>query len=131
METDVNGVREKLPARALDNIAAFVRSQFTGKPLPKLTWKHGETADGKFDLAITSDQAAGQARLWVATSPTKDFREARWEARPITIGDGKSITATLERPKSGYISFYADLNYSVEECQLWLCTQIRLAGAGS
>ena len=128
METDVNGVREKLPARALDNIAAFVRAQFTGKPLPKLTWKHGETGDGKFDLAITSDQVTSQARLWVATSATKDFREARWESRPIAIGDGKSITATLDKPIKGYISFYADLNYSVEECPLWLCTQIRLAG---
>ena len=54
METDANGVRQPLPIRALDNITAFVRSQFTGKKFPKVSWKHGETADGNFRMEATS-----------------------------------------------------------------------------
>ncbi len=128
METDAGGVRQPLPLRALDNIAAFVRAQFNGIPLPKVTWRHGNTADGKLDLSVSTDQPVKQARLWVATSDTKDFRKARWEPRPVETGDGRSITATIGKPEKGYIAYYADLNYDVDGSPLWLCTQLRLAG---
>jgi len=129
MATDAEGKRERLPTKALDNIAAFVRSQFTGKPFPKLTWKHSDTDDGKLSLAITADRGPKQARLWIAKSETKDFRKARWESQPLEIGDGKSFTATLAKPATGFISFYADLGYDIDEIPLWLSTQLRLTGA--
>jgi PhoPQ-activated pathogenicity-related protein len=129
MATDAEGKRERLPTKALDNIAAFVRSQFTGKPFPKLTWKHSDTDDGKLSLTITADRGPKQARLWIAKSETKDFRKARWESQPLEIGDGKSFTATLAKPATGFISFYVDLAYDIDEIPLWLCTQLRLTGA--
>lgn len=128
METDAAGVRQQWPIRALDNLAAFVRAQFTGKALPKLTWKHGDAAEGAFTLQITADPPAKQARLWVARSETKDFRKARWDSRPIDVGDGQSFTATVDKPAAGFISFYADLGYDFDGIPLWLCTQLRLSG---
>ncbi|RYD32837.1 MAG: PhoPQ-activated pathogenicity protein [Verrucomicrobiaceae bacterium] len=130
MEVDASGIRQPLPMRALDNITAFVRAQFTGVALPKLGWKHGEAADGKLSLTVTADQPAKEARLWIAKSATKDFRKARWESQPLETGDGKSITAMVAKPESGYIAYYADLNYEVDGTPLWLCTQLRLAGEG-
>jgi len=127
-ETDATGVREKIPLRALDNLTAFVRSQFAGKALPKITWKHGESADGNFTLSLTSDQPAKAARIWIAKNPTKDFRKARWESQAIDAIDGKAATVTIPKPKEGYICFYADVNYDIEGNPLWLCTQLRLAG---
>lgn len=128
MEVDAAGVRQLLPVRALDNITAFVRAQFTGKTLPKVSWKHSDAPDGKLSLNVTADQPAKEARLWVAKSDTQDFRKARWESQPIEIGDGKSISAAITKPESGYIAYYADLNYEVDGSPLWLCTQLRLAG---
>jgi len=130
MEVDASGIRQPLPIRALDNITAFVRAQFTGIALPKLGWKHGEAADGKLSLTVTADQPAKEARLWIAKSATKDFRKARWESQPLETGDGKSITAMVAMPESGYIAYYADLNYQVDGGPMWLCTQLRLAGEG-
>jgi len=130
MEVDAAGVRQPLPIRALDNITAFVRAQFKGISLPEVSWKHGAAADGRLSLAVTSDQPAKEARLWVAKSATKDFRKARWESQPIEASDGKSFTATVAKPESGYIAYYADLNYEVDGSPLWLCTQLRLAGEG-
>jgi PhoPQ-activated pathogenicity-related protein len=127
-ETDADGVRQKLPVRAINNLTAFVRSQFTGKPLPKLTWKHGEAADGNFTLSLTSDQPANAARIWIAKHPTKDFRKARWESMPIESDNRQAATVTIPKPKDGYICFYADVNYEIEGNPLWLCTQLRLAG---
>lgn len=127
-ETDADGVRQKLPLRALDNLAAFVRAQFTGTTLPELGWKHGEDADGNFTLTLTSDKPANAARLWIAKNPTKDFRKARWESQPIESDNRQAATITIPKPKEGYICFYADVNYDVEGNPLWLCTQLRLAG---
>lgn len=127
-ETDADGTRQSIPTRALDNISAFVRAQFTGKELPSVTWKHGDAPDGRLTLTVTADQPAREARLWVATHPTKDFRKARWESRPIEKGDGKSFTATIGKPAEGFIAFYADLHYEIDEIPFWLCTQLRLAG---
>jgi PhoPQ-activated pathogenicity-related protein len=130
MEVDAAGVRQILPTRALDNITAFVRAQFTGAVLPKIGWKHGEAADGKLSLNVTADQPTKEARLWIAKSDTKDFRKARWDSQPLETGDGKSITATVAKPESGYIAYYADLNYEVDGGPMWLCTQLRLVGEG-
>lgn len=129
METDADGVRQPLPIRALDNITAFVRAQFTGRTFPKVSWKHGEAADGKLSLNVTSDQPAKEARLWIAKSATKDFRKARWESQPLEITNGKTVDTTIAKPATGYIAFYADLSYNIDEVPLWLCTQLRLSGA--
>lgn len=117
------------PFRAVNNIAAFVRHQFTGKPMPKLQWKHDDAEDGQLRLRITADPPPREVRLWVARERNKDFRESRWEAQPVTFTPGEEIVALLPRPEKGCVAFYADLGYMVEDIPQWLCTQVRLAEA--
>src|SRR5690606_37493404 len=99
------------PFRAVNNIAAFVRHQFTGKPMPKLQWKHDDAEDGQLRLRITADPPPREVRLWVARERNKDFRESRWEAQPVTFTPGEEIVALLPRPEKGCVAFYADLGY--------------------
>ncbi len=117
------------PIRAVNNVAAFIRHQFTGTPLPKLTWKHDDAAEGQLRLTITADPAPKEVRLWVASEKNKDFRESRWESRPVEFTPGEPITALLPRPGKGFVAYYADLGYQVEDIPQWLCTQLRIAGA--
>ncbi len=131
---------------ALNNIAAFVRCQLTGRALPSVTWRHENSdtnksstpvpaGDAAYRLSILASPAPAQARLWMATAQTGDFRNSRWESRPIKM-DTKpdaagriQIVTDVPRPESGFVAFYADLNYKVDELPLWLCTQLRLEGS--
>ncbi len=115
------------PFRALNNVCGFIRHQITGQPMPKLTWKHDD-ADGKLRLSVTAEPAPKEARLWMARSDSKDFRASRWEAKPIPVEAGKPLVANIDRPEDGYVAFYADLGYEIEEIPQWLCTQLRMAG---
>ncbi|MCW1887606.1 PhoPQ-activated pathogenicity-related family protein [Luteolibacter flavescens] len=127
-ERDAGG-RKLSPDRAINNVSAFVRHQLTGKPLPKLAWKHGSRADGSLELTITADPAPREARLWYARSETRDFRKSRWESLPIKIKDGEPIIANGPKPDKGFIAYYADLGYQIDDLPQWLCTQLRVVGA--
>ncbi len=117
------------PFRAVNNVAAFIRHQLTGKPLPKLSWKHDDAPDGGLRLSVKADPPPKEARLWVATAETRDFRDSRWESRTLEVAEGGEIVAALPRPEKGYVAYYADLGYEVEDLPQWLCTQLRVAGA--
>jgi PhoPQ-activated pathogenicity-related protein len=128
--TERDEAGKKLNAdRAINNVSAFVRYQLTGKPLPKLAWKHGTEADGSLKLEVTADPAPKEARLWVARSDTKDFREARWSSQAIELKEGGPVAATVAKPETGFIAYYADLGYEIDGLPQWLCTQLRVAGA--
>lgn len=119
-----------LPLRAINSIASFVRCHINGNKMPELTWRHDEDGDGAYRIRIAASPAPEEAVLWIARSPTQDFREARWEkSGPLEIGDGSGITAVVPKPAEGYIAFYADLGYLVDELPLRLCTQLRLGGS--
>jgi PhoPQ-activated pathogenicity-related protein len=115
--------------RALTSLEAFARLEIAGKPLPKITWKHGE-ADGKYRVTATASPAPLGARLWRAESPTRDFRKAKWEQRPAEFSGG-TATASVEGPPSGYEAFYLDLDFDADGLVYHLCTQIRVVGAAA
>lgn len=131
--------KRELPMRALNNIAAFVRSQLTGRELPSVNWKHDDlpSPDGpRLRLTLEANPAPTRINLWTATAPTTDFRNARWESRPVDLpspstGGSQPVVITLDPPPSGHLAFYADLGYRVDELPLWLCTQLRIASAAA
>ena len=95
--------------------------------MPQITWKHDDAADGKLHLGITMNSKPSQARLWLARADNKDFRRSRWNSSPLEINEGK-IDAVVPRPAAGYVAYYADLGYKVDDIPQWLCTQLRVAG---
>jgi PhoPQ-activated pathogenicity-related protein len=109
-------------------IAAFFRHVATGRPMPVLSWRHSDSAEGRLRLEITSTPRPRSARLWVAEAPTKDFRAARWNDRVVPV-DGPSLAAEAERPASGYIALLGDLEYEIDTIRYHLSTQIRQASA--
>jgi PhoPQ-activated pathogenicity-related protein len=112
--------------RALNGLAAFARHQITGKPLPKLQWKH-EGTDGVLRLTAEADQAPKAARLWVAQSPTRDFRNSRWIEQTAKV-DGNKVTGEVSYPQEGCCAFYAELDYAIDGIDYHLSTQLRVAG---
>jgi PhoPQ-activated pathogenicity-related protein len=117
----------KDPWRAVNTTAAFVRHFVTGRPLPKLGWKHGD-ADGQLRLTVTAEPAPKEIRIWRANGPTKDIRDAKWEPRTVALANGQA-DFTEDRPASGVSAFFAELAYEIDDLPYSLCTQLRLVEA--
>jgi PhoPQ-activated pathogenicity-related protein len=114
---------------ALNGIGALFRHVARGRPMPAPSWTHSDAADGRLRLEIRSDPAPRSAQLWVATAPTRDFREARWSSTPLPVV-GTSIVGEVARPEGGYIALLGDLEFEIDAIPYHLSTQIRQAGAG-
>ncbi len=84
---------------------------------------------GRQDASDGDGQAgADGARLFVATSPTRDFRKATWAAAPATI-DKETVTGLVDPPTDGCEAFFGVLDYEIDGIKYHLCTQMRVAGA--
>jgi PhoPQ-activated pathogenicity-related protein len=113
-------------SRAINGLAAFGRHIIRDNPMPKLTWKHDD-ADGKARLRVSSTPGPRGARLWVAESPTCDFRKAKWTARPLDVTDGAGV-GIVGPPARGFLAFYAELDYAAADLPHHLSTQVRILG---
>ena len=112
-------------ARVLNGLAAFVRHQANGQPMPALRWKHDD-ANGKLRLTIEATPPPLGARLWTAQAATRDFRQAMWTEQSTTI-DHNRVVGELTVPTGGYRAFFGELDYDVEGLKYHLSTQVRVA----
>jgi len=112
--------------RVLATAGAFANLVAGDKALPKLNWKHDD-ADGKARLSITSDPIPSGARLWVAQSATKDFRDAKWHSTPMAGTDGRFI-GEVNKPSQGYLALFGEPIYQLDGRTFTLSTQIRIIG---
>ena len=107
----------------INGLAAFSRHQFSATPMPKLSWKH-ESVNGKLRLTIASTPAPLGARLWIAQTPTKDFRTAKWSAQEMSLSEGK-IVGEVTGPDKGHIAFFGEVDYEIDGLRYHLSTQVR------
>jgi hypothetical protein len=96
--------------------------------MPVLRWRHSKAPEGRLRLEIESTPRPRSARLWVAKAPTRDFREARWNATVVPV-EAPVIVAEAERPASGYIALLGDLEYEIDTIKYHLSTQLRQSSA--
>jgi PhoPQ-activated pathogenicity-related protein len=113
--------------RAVGTLCAFIRSQITDKPLPRMTWKH-EDVEGECRLTVTSDPPAKSARLWLADSATRDFRQSKWSEK---VADRKQgvVSGSVGKPKEGYRVFLAECEYDFDGITCYLSSQVRIVEA--
>ena len=110
----------------VNGLAAFSRYQIRGKSMPSLKWAH-ESVNGKLRLTIEATPAPTGARLWVAETPTQDFRTAKWREQAVTISNGIIIGEVTPAEKS-HLAFYGELDYEIEGVKYHLSTQVRTTG---
>jgi PhoPQ-activated pathogenicity-related protein len=112
--------------RVLNTMAAFARHEITDNPMPRLSWKHDQ-ADGKYRLTVQCKPAPKEARVWVADSPSRDFRKATWTEQPLKVEEG-TVTAAVTAPKEGFRTFFIECTYEMDEMAYFLSTQLRMIG---
>lgn len=115
---------EKL--RAFMTLAAFARYAFQGyADWPSATWKQDQSPSGDYVLTVKTDLPSGTALLWTAHSENKDFRQATWESTEIkpTAYSG-TIRTTVEKPKSGHVAFYVEIESEFDGLPFSVTTQV-------
>ncbi len=110
---------------ALNGIGALFRHATKNRPMPRLTWKH-TGGDGKLRLEVGSDPKPRSAKLWAATSDTKDFRESHWVSTPM-LGVESTFQGELPRPTKGFVALFGDLEFEGEGYPYHLSTQVRIS----
>ncbi|MCH7688089.1 MAG: phenylacetic acid degradation protein [Planctomycetes bacterium] len=106
---------------AYATLAAFFRHRAMQKSLPKLEWTF--TNGKSLRLSMTIDQPPLGARLWTASSSTKDFRQAKWSSQPIQ-SDSLKFSASVDEPDSGHVALYGELLFKVGNLEYSLSTQV-------
>jgi len=111
--------------KALTTIAAYAKLISDGGYLPTMTWKEENKAT-EYTLSVTSDIPAHGAKLWVAYSEGRDFREATWnftDLQPLPTRKGNFL-ATVTKPENGYVGFYVELETEYKGIPCSLTTEV-------
>jgi PhoPQ-activated pathogenicity-related protein len=109
--------------KALATLAAFFHHAVGQTPWPELDWTHSENGKEHL-LRVTSSLAPKAARLWIAHSPSKDFRPAKWRSEPLTAGDG-GFLAVVPKPEQGHVAFFGEAQFDNQGTPYSLCTLVR------
>ncbi len=105
---------------AINSLGAFFRHSVTGRPMPALSWSMKSPASGDCTLTVHADTIPLAARLWTATSESRDYRDSKWTSAPLPAGT--TITASLARPATGHLAAFAELEYLVDGIPYHLST---------
>jgi PhoPQ-activated pathogenicity-related protein len=107
-----------------DTLACFFQQVAAQKALPELEWKY--TRHGaRLELTVRSAPAPRSAMLWRATSPSRDFREAQWEAFALPAGEAQ-LRADLALSPSEFTAAFAELGYALNGRNCSFSTQVRI-----
>ncbi len=112
--------------RLVGSLCALHRRAMTGKPLPKLTWRL-TGGNAVLALHVESDRKPKTVRAWVATSATRDFRQAVWRSFP-TEPNGAGYDYNLPLPEKGFAAMFGEAVFEETGPPFFLSTNVRIVG---
>ena len=96
---------------AVRTLAAFLQMLADGQTPPQMTWQM--KGNGGATVTVTANCPAKHALLWTTYSPTRDFRKAKWDSRPLTLeANATRATAEVATPTNGFAAFMAELAFT-------------------
>jgi PhoPQ-activated pathogenicity-related protein len=109
---------------AIAGLMALFQHTSGRRPLPTLHWEARGEGD-MLSLTLTSDRPPRSVRAWVATAPTRDFREAHWEAFAMQTEDHRYVHRHPLR--RGHITaIFGKAEYTADPGPFFLSTTVRL-----
>lgn len=122
---NVHGLKDY--GRVFGSLNALHQHVVRGRQLPQLSWQY-EERDGGVRLTVKSDPPARQIVAWMATAPTQDFRQSKWQSQPMNL-DGGQHTVQVDRRRAGFAAVFAEAEYQAEDSPYYFSTNIRVVGA--
>lgn len=119
-----HGLRD--PRRVANTISAMALQSAGQWQLPKLDFQW--TKPSALQLTLRSDQTPARVLAWSASTPTRDFRDAHWSSRELTIQDG-SWHLPLPAPAQGFVAAFAEAEYDLDGHPVFLSTTLRIVAS--
>ncbi|MFV2069431.1 MAG: PhoPQ-activated protein PqaA family protein, partial [Pirellulales bacterium] len=95
--------------------------------LPHLSWKF-VPGDTSVSLRVETDRKPRKVQVWLATSKTRDFRDAHWSPQP-TEKEGDAHVYDMVRPASGYSAMFGEAIYENDSFPFFLSTNVRIVAS--
>jgi PhoPQ-activated pathogenicity-related protein len=114
--------------RVYNTLTAFTRMIGSGKKWPEMKWNYADTADGA-RLTLESTTRPKAVRLFSASGPKKDLRDAKWSFEEVKSG-GRRTVLQAKKPETGFRAVYGEAVYEIDGRPFTLSTQIKILGAG-
>jgi len=111
--------------RVAGSLMALHEEARGGTKMPQLSWSFADETAGGVTLRVESDQAPKKVQVWLADSPTRDFRKSTWRPAPTRTEDG-AFVYDLKRPDSGHVALFGEIIYDRNGSSLFLSTNVRL-----
>ncbi|MFP6719633.1 MAG: PhoPQ-activated protein PqaA family protein [Candidatus Poribacteria bacterium] len=111
--------------RAISGLTGFYRFVASDRDLPSITWKHSQEND-RLQLHYKSDQKPVEARLWVAASINRDFRNAIWLSVPAKLLDNGAFVGELILSPTHYVAILGELIFMIDGQPCPLSTQVSI-----
>lgn len=115
------------PVRIINDAVAFFKKVNEELNFPKLTWNYTSKEDG-LEIMIMSDQKPKSVSVWIASSETKDFRNAVWQETKVEPTNSHYIF-TLKKPEKGYSAIFGEAVYPYGDKDYYLSTEVRIIEA--
>lgn len=107
-----------------DTLACFFEQVAAREALPELQWRHTRTG-ASLELSVRAAPAPRKATLWRTTSPTRDFREAQWEALDVPAGAAQ-VRAEVALSPGEYTAAFIALGFTLNGRDCSFSTQVRI-----
>jgi PhoPQ-activated pathogenicity-related protein len=93
--------------RLIGSVAALVRYSAQGKSLPEMSGVFTQQT-GRLELAVRTDQTPKRVLAWSATSPSRDFRHARWSSHGCRRHSSRDYHCEEHTASDVYTALYAE-----------------------
>jgi PhoPQ-activated pathogenicity-related protein len=112
--------------RTLGTLAALHRQAAGELKLADLGWQFFDEP-GKLRLRVTSNDVPQRVVAWLAESPTRDFREARWSSQPMQpTADGHEFVLPLS--ETGLQAIFGEAVFATDRVPYFLSTNVKIVG---
>ncbi|MCA9187978.1 MAG: PhoPQ-activated protein PqaA family protein [Pirellulaceae bacterium] len=109
--------------QALTTLAVFAQHVALGKDLPVLDW-HYDVADDAWALSVAAEPAPKSARMWVAKSDDRDFRDSRWVATEGEANGGGKFVLKVPGNGMGHQAVFGEVTFGFGPLKYNLCTTV-------
>jgi PhoPQ-activated pathogenicity-related protein len=111
-------------ARALAGLTAFFQKSAGRLTFPALGWQFDED-ERSISFTLTSDLKPQAVWAWIASAPTKDFRDATWEAFEMKPQPHGYVYAR-EKAAKGAVAIFGEAVYATGAEPFSLSTTVRI-----
>lgn len=109
-------------------VAAMGRHVAGLEPLPPLDWRFEDDAAGGAECMVACATRPERVTLWTTTSPTRDFRRARWSSEPVDP-TGAEWRVPIPQPAEGFAAGLVELEFARDPVPLLLTSGVKVVQA--